>query len=27
LLLHLWGRPADVTVDGDPAADALLRGR
>jgi hypothetical protein len=27
LLLHLWGRPADVTVDGDPAAEALLRGR
>jgi uncharacterized protein (TIGR03083 family) len=27
LLLHLWGRPADVAVDGDPAAEALLRGR
>jgi uncharacterized protein (TIGR03083 family) len=27
LLLHLWGRPADVTVDGDPAAEAVLRGR
>jgi uncharacterized protein (TIGR03083 family) len=27
LLLHLWGRPADVTVEGDPAAEALLRGR
>jgi uncharacterized protein (TIGR03083 family) len=27
LLLHLWGRPADVTVDGDRAAEALLRGR
>jgi uncharacterized protein (TIGR03083 family) len=27
LLLHLWGRPADVIVDGDPAAEALLRGR
>jgi len=27
LLLHLWGRPADVRVDGDPAAEALLRGR
>lgn len=27
LLLHLWGRPAEVTVDGDPAAEALLRGR
>jgi uncharacterized protein (TIGR03083 family) len=27
LLLHLWGRPADVSVDGDPAAEALLRGR
>jgi uncharacterized protein (TIGR03083 family) len=27
LLLHLWGRPSDVTVDGDPAAEALLRGR
>jgi len=27
LLLHLWGRPADVTVDGDAAAEALLRGR
>jgi uncharacterized protein (TIGR03083 family) len=27
LLLRLWGRPADVVVDGDPAAEALLRGR
>ena len=27
LLLHLWGRPADVTVEGDAAAEALLRGR
>jgi hypothetical protein len=27
LLLRLWGRPADVAVDGDPAAEALLRGR
>jgi uncharacterized protein (TIGR03083 family) len=27
LLLHLWGRPADVAVDGDRAAEALLRGR
>jgi uncharacterized protein (TIGR03083 family) len=27
LLLRLWGRPADVTVGGDPAAEALLRGR
>jgi uncharacterized protein (TIGR03083 family) len=27
LLLHLWGRPADVVVTGDPAAEALLRGR
>jgi uncharacterized protein (TIGR03083 family) len=27
LLLRLWGRPADVTVDGNPAAEALLRGR
>jgi uncharacterized protein (TIGR03083 family) len=27
LLLRLWGRPADVTVDGDPAAEALVRGR
>jgi uncharacterized protein (TIGR03083 family) len=27
LLLHLWGRPADVSVDGDRAAEALLRGR
>jgi hypothetical protein len=26
-LLRLWGRPAEVTVDGDPAAEALLRGR
>lgn len=27
LLLRLWGRPADVVVDGDPAAERLLRGR
>ena len=27
LLLRLWGRPADVTVEGDPAAEVLLRGR
>ena len=27
LLLHLWGRPAAVAVDGDHAAEALLRGR
>lgn len=27
LLLHLWGRPVAVTVDGDPAAELLLRGR
>jgi uncharacterized protein (TIGR03083 family) len=27
LLLRLWGRPADVTVEGDAAAEALLRGR
>jgi uncharacterized protein (TIGR03083 family) len=27
LLLRLWGRPADVAVSGDPAAEALLRGR
>ena len=27
LLRRLWGRPADVTVSGDPAAEALLRGR
>jgi hypothetical protein len=27
LLLHLWGRPVEVTVAGDPAAEALLRGR
>jgi uncharacterized protein (TIGR03083 family) len=27
LLLRLWGRPADVTVEGDPVAEALLRGR
>ena len=27
LLLRLWGRPANVTVSGDPAAEALLRGR
>jgi uncharacterized protein (TIGR03083 family) len=27
LLLHLWGRPADVSVDGDREAERLLRGR
>ncbi len=27
LLLRLWGRPADVSVAGDPAAEMLLRGR
>lgn len=27
LLLRLWGRPADVRVEGDPAAETLLRGR
>ena len=27
LLLHLWGRPGEVTVHGDRAAEALLRGR
>ena len=27
LLLRLWGRPADVAVEGDPAAEASLRGR
>ena len=27
LLRRLWGRPADVAVTGDPAAEALLRGR
>ena len=27
LLLHLWGRPGDVVVTGDPAAETLLRGR
>jgi hypothetical protein len=27
LLPHLWGRPVDVRVEGDPAAEALLRGR
>jgi uncharacterized protein (TIGR03083 family) len=27
LLLRLWGRPADVAVEGDPAAEAVLRGR
>ena len=27
LLLHLWGRPADVVVEGDPAAESILRGR
>ena len=27
LLLHLWGRPADVSLAGDPEAEGLLRGR
>ncbi|SET82673.1 TIGR03083 family protein [Geodermatophilus poikilotrophus] len=27
LLRRLWGRPAEVVVTGDPAAEALLRGR
>jgi uncharacterized protein (TIGR03083 family) len=27
LLLRLWGRPAEVTLTGDPAAESLLRGR
>jgi len=27
LLRHLWGRPGNVRVDGDAAAEALLRGR
>ena len=27
LLRRLWGRPAEVTTTGDPAAEALLRGR
>ena len=27
LLLHLWGRPAEVDVQGDPAAERVLRGR
>lgn len=27
LLLRLWGRPAEVSVEGDRAAEALLRGR
>jgi uncharacterized protein (TIGR03083 family) len=27
LLRRLWGRPAEVTVSGAPAAEALLRGR
>lgn len=27
LLLHLWGRPGEVTVHGDAGAEALLRGR
>jgi hypothetical protein len=27
LLLRLWGRPAEVTVEGDTAAESLLRGR
>jgi uncharacterized protein (TIGR03083 family) len=27
LLLRLWGRPANVTISGDPATEALVRGR
>jgi hypothetical protein len=27
LLRRLWGRPAEVRTTGDPAAEALLRGR
>jgi uncharacterized protein (TIGR03083 family) len=27
LLLRLWGRPAEVTAEGDGAAEALLRGQ
>jgi uncharacterized protein (TIGR03083 family) len=27
LLLHLWGRPATVLVEGNPAAESVLRGR
>ena len=27
LLRRLWGRPADVVVEGDPEAERLLRGR
>jgi hypothetical protein len=27
LPLHLWGRPAHVTVAGESAAEAILRGR
>ncbi|SNX95561.1 TIGR03083 family protein [Geodermatophilus sabuli] len=27
LLRRLWGRPAEVAVTGDPAAESLLRGR
>jgi uncharacterized protein (TIGR03083 family) len=27
LLLRLWGRPATIELTGDPAAEALLRGR
>jgi uncharacterized protein (TIGR03083 family) len=27
LLRRLWGRPAEVTLTGDPAAESLLRGR
>jgi uncharacterized protein (TIGR03083 family) len=27
LLLRFWGRPARASLDGDPAAEALLRGR
>lgn len=27
LLLRLWGRPADVVVEGDRTAESLLRGR
>jgi hypothetical protein len=26
-LLHLWGRPVQVHVSGNPAAEAMLRGR
>ena len=27
LLRRLWGRPAEITATGDPAAESLLRGR